>query len=123
MEDIYKFTLDNETFERVLSGKKTVQLVVNDSKHKDYAVGNLITFVREPAEGLDENSVMTVNATIENLMYFADIKEAVELLGKESCGFKHSATIEKASDIFLSTESFEATQKNGLVALMFKISQ
>ena len=123
MEDIYKFTLDNETFERVLSGKKTVQLVVNDSKHKDYAVGNLITFVREPAEGLDENAVMTVNATIENLMYFADIKEAVELLGKESCGFKHSATIEKASDIFLSTESFEATQKNGLVALMFKISQ
>lgn len=122
MEDIYKFTLDNETFERVLSGKKTVQLVVNDSKHKDYAVGNLITFVREPAEGLDENAVMTVNATIENLMYFADIKEAVELLGKESCGFKHSATIEKASDIFLSTESFEATQKNGLVALMFKIS-
>lgn len=123
MEDIYKFTLDNETFERVLSGKKTVQLVVNDSKHKDYAVGNLITFVREPAEGLDKNAVMTVNATIENLMYFADIKEAVELLGKESCGFKHSATIEKASDIFLSTESFEATQKNGLVALMFKISQ
>lgn len=122
MEDIYKFTLDNETFERVLSGKKTVQLVVNDSKHKDYAVGNLITFVREPAEGLDENAVMTVNATIENLMYFADIKEAVETLGKESCGFKHSATIEKASDIFLSTESFEATQKNGLVALMFKIS-
>lgn len=122
MEDIYKFTLDNETFERVLSGKKTVQLVVNDSKHKDYAVGNLITFVRESAEGLDENAVMTVNATIENLMYFADIKEAVETLGKESCGFKHSATIEKASDIFLSTESFEATQKNGLVALMFKIS-
>ncbi len=123
MEDIYKFTLDNETFEKVLNGKKTVQLVVNDSKHKDYAVGNLITFVREPAEGLDENAVMTVNATIENLMYFADIKEAVETLGKESCGFKHTATIEKASDIFLSTESFEATQKNGLVALMFKISQ
>ncbi len=122
MEDIYKFTLDNDTFEKVLSGKKTVQLVVNDSKHKNYAVGNLITFVREPVEGLDENAIMTVNATIENLMYFADIKEAVEILGKESCGFKHSATIEKASDIFLSTESFEATQKNGLVALMFKIS-
>lgn len=122
MEDIYKFTLDNDTFERVLSGKKTVQLVVNDSKHKSYAVGNVITFERESTEGLDENAVKTVDATIENLLYFADIKEAVETLGKESCGFKHSATIEKASDIFLSTESFEATQKNGLVAIMFKVN-
>lgn len=123
MEDIYKFTLDNDTFEKVLAGTKTVQLVVNDSKHKNYAVGNLITFIREITEESGENATSSVNATIENLMYFSDIKEAVEILGKEKCGFKHSATIEKASDIFLSTESYEATQKNGLVALMFKISE
>lgn len=123
MEDIYKFTLDNDTFEKVLAGTKTVQLVVNDSKHKNYAVGNLITFIREITEETGENATSSVNATIENLMYFSDIKEAVEILGKEKCGFKHSATVEKASDIFLSTESYEATQKNGLVALMFKISE
>lgn len=123
MEDIYKFTLDNDTFEKVLAGTKTVQLVVNDSKHKSYAVGNLITFIRDNAEEVGENTTSPINATIENLMYFSDIKEAVEILGKEKCGFKHSATIEKASDIFLSTESYEATQKNGLVALMFKISE
>ena len=35
MEDIYKFELDNDMFEKLLSGKKTAQLVINESKRKN----------------------------------------------------------------------------------------
>ncbi len=128
MEDIYKFELDNDMFEKLLSGKKTAQLVINEPKRKVYAVGNQITFVRKVEEDdgeqqaeAEEKQVQTKNAKIENLLYFADVTEAVETLGKETCGFKHSATIEKASDIFLATGSYEAIEKNGIVALVFKV--
>ena len=124
MEDIYKFVVDSETFEKILNGKKTVQIAINTPKRKSYAIGNKLTFVKDGAtDALSENAkVETVDASIESLLYFADIREAVETLGKEKCGFKPSQTFEKASDIFLSKETYESMQKNGLVAILFKLS-
>ena len=123
MKDIYTFEVDSDTFERVLAGKKTIQLVVNDNKHKVYDVGNQLTFVRVLAEGAEqaEGMVMEQKVEIENLLYFTDVKEAVETLGKEKCGFKPSATFEKASDIFLSNENFETIEKYGILAAVFKL--
>lgn len=125
MEDIYKFVVDSETFDKILNGKKTVQIAINTPKRKSYAVGNKLTFVREESSENKEESEVdkqnSVEAVIENLLYFADIREAVETLGKEKCGFKPSQSFEKASDIFLSKETFESVQKNGLVAIVFKL--
>ncbi len=124
MEDIYTFTLDSDTFERVLSGKKTVQILIHDAKHRVYEVGNQITFNREVKEDMADESnsdiVMTQKAVIENLLYFANFNEAIETIGKEKCGFKPNAPLEKSSDQFLSQEKYEAIEKNGLVALVFK---
>lgn len=116
MKDIYRIELDNDAFERVVAGKKTVQLEINDNKHKVLAVGNQLTFVCVSDEGTRE-----VKAVIENLLYFGNVKEAVETLGKEPCGFKPSATYEKASDVFLTGESYENIEKFGIVAVVFKI--
>lgn len=119
MQDIYKFELSAEDFEKVVTGKKTIQLVINDPKHKTFAVGNQLTFVKVLEEGETEQLVQ--KAEIENLLYFSDVTEAVGTLGKEKCGFKPSATIEKASDIFLSNEDFEPIEKYGIMAVMFKL--
>ena len=113
MQDIYKFELSAEDYEKVLSGKKTIQLVINDPKRKSYAVGNQITFVKVKEEGEEEQ--LSQKAEIENLLYFSDVTEAVGTVGKEKCGFKPSATIEKASDIFLSNENFELIEKFGII--------
>ena len=121
MEDIYKFELSAEEFDKVLTGKKTIQLVVNDPKHKTFAVGNQITFVKAVAEGENAEEQAVQKAEIENLLYFANVTEAVGTLGKEKCGFKPSATFEKASDIFLSNENFETIEKYGLMAVIFKL--
>ncbi len=124
----YSFVVDSETLERIISGKKTIQLAINTAKRKAYAVGNQITFVVElqSATGNElqkENNTekVTVKAEIDNLYYFTDIREAVETLGKEKCGFKPSQTFEKASDIFLANEKYEQVEKNGLVAISFKL--
>ena len=116
MEDIFTFQLDAEAYEKALSGKKNVQLEINNKNKKNFAVGNKITFVCKT-----EEKQRQVNATIENLLYFNTIMEAVETLGKESCGFKPNSTFDKASDAFLSGESYESIEKFGIVAIIFKI--
>ena len=132
MVDIYSFEIHSLEFDRLLAGKKTAQLVVNDSKHKDYAVGNQITFKRN-METISEDDqkllkknklIVEVNATVINLLYFNEFVEAVNTLGKESCGFKSSVTIEKTSDLFLASGySYEDVEKYGIVALVFEIEQ
>lgn len=128
MVDIYTFEIHSLEFDRILSGKKNTQLVINDPKHKDYAVGNQITFKRnletltdEQKELLEkEKLVVELQATVSNLLYFNDFIEAINTLGKESCGFRPSVTIEKTSDLFLSAESFEAVEKHGIMAIVFE---
>lgn len=121
MEDIYRFEVSADEFEKVVAGKKTIQLVVNDPKHKTFAVGNQLTFVKTLEEGESKENELSQKVEIENLLYFSNVTEAVETLGKEKCGFKPSATIEKASDIFLSNENFEPIEKYGIMAVMFKL--
>ena len=50
MIDIYTIKLTEDSFERVLLGKKTVHLEINDKHHKVLAVGNQLTFVYESEE-------------------------------------------------------------------------
>lgn len=129
MVDIYTFEIHSEEFDRILSGKKNVQLVINDAKHKSYGVGNQITFKRdlgtlseEEQKLLDKNKLpLEINATVSNLLFFNDFIEAINTLGKEKCGFKPSVTIEKTSDLFLSAESFESVEKYGIMAIVFDV--
>lgn len=115
MIDIYTIKLTEYAFERVLSGKKTVHLEINDKHHKVLAVGNQLTFVFETEDEKKEQKVI-----VENLLYFGDIIEAIETMGKEACGFRPGFTFEKASDIFMSGEEYENIEKNGIVAIVFK---
>ncbi len=128
MVDIYTFEIHSLEFDRILTGKKTAQLMLNEPKRKDYAVGNQITFKRNLETLTDEQKeanekgelVVELKATISNLLYFNDAVEAVSTLGKETCGFKPSATIEKTSDLFLADGSYEAVEKYGIVAIVFE---
>ena len=116
MKDIYTIELDEYAFEKVVAEKKTVHLEINDNKHKVMAVGNQLTFVCK-----QEESAKEVKAVVESLLYFSTVTEAVETMGKESCGFRPSATYEKASDVFLTGETYETIEKFGIVAIIFKI--
>ena len=116
MKDIYTIELSEYEYEKLVSEKKTVHLEINDNKHKVMAVGNQLTFVYKTEEEKKETK-----AVVENILYFGNITEAIETLGKEPCGFRPSATYEKASDVFLTGESYETIEKYGIMAIIFKI--
>ena len=116
MKDIYTIELSEYEFEKLTAEKKTVHLEINDTKHKVMAVGNQLTFVHKTEEETKE-----IKAVIENILYFGNITEAIETIGKEPCGFRPSATYEKASDVFLTGESYETIEKYGIMAIIFKI--
>lgn len=117
MEDIYNFIISEDEFAKVLDGLKIVHLYVNDKKHKALASGNVISFVCGEGETKKQ-----ADAVIENILYFPTVTDAVEGLGKEKCGFKSSQTFEKASDIFLTNESYEQIEKYGIGAILFKLN-
>lgn len=131
MVDIYTFEIHSLEFDRIISGKKTAHLLLNEPKCKDYAVGNQITFKRNVETFSDEQKdminddnsslILEIKASISNLLYFNDFVEAVNTLGKETCGFKASATIEKTSDLSLASDSFENVEKYGVVAIVFEV--
>lgn len=114
MENIYCFEVDSETIEKINDGTKTAHLFVNLQKYKPLSVGNEICFVA----GVDENK-QQVDAVIDNILYFSNVTEAIESIGKEKCGFKQSQTFDKASDLFLSHESYEQIEKYGIGAILF----
>lgn len=116
MKDIYTIELSEYEFEKLVSEKKTVHLVINDNKNKVMSVGNQLTFVYKT-----EDETKEVKAVVENLLFFGNITEAIETIGKEPCGFRPSATYEKASDVFLTGESYETIEKYGIMAIIFKI--
>jgi len=117
MEDIYSFLIKEDDFDKIIKGLKQVHLYINDNKHKTLNNGNEISFV------VDGDESKKIDAVIENILYFPTITEAIESFGKEKCGFKNSQTFDKASDIFLSNESYELIEKYGIGAILFKIKE
>lgn len=116
MEDIYKFAISEEEFEKILTEKKQAHIFINSNKYKSFAEGNLITFV----SGEDEDK-RVVEVVIDSIFHFPTVTEAIESIGKEKCGFKNSQTFDKASDIFLSNESYELVEKYGVGAILFRL--
>lgn len=121
VDDVYLFKLNGEEFDRILSGKKSIQLAIANPKRKVIAVGNQIEFRKIGEDGQVDQNLMPIKAHVDNLMFFGDLKEAIETLGKEKCGYSSSATFDKASDKFLSKEKYEEIQKYGIMALIFSI--
>ena len=118
MEDIYSFEVSDYEFEKMMAGVKVAHLFVNLPKYKTFAIGNEITFVMKT-----ENEQKEIETIIENILYFSDITEAIESVGKEKCGFRPSQTFDKASDLFLSNESYEQIEKYGVGVILFKIQK
>lgn len=116
MEDIYSFLLGEDEFEKVIEGKKQAHLFININKYKTLAEGNQITFVCGDGE-----EKKTLEVVIDSILHFPTVVEAIESLGKEKCGFKNSQTFDKASDIFLSNESYEPVEKFGIGAILFNL--
>ena len=112
MEDIYEIIVDEKLFNKIAIGKCTHYLFINDRKRMQYKIGNFLTFKQ------GENSL---KVTIENMLYFANIKELIDMVGKEKFGYTPSQTSDKIEDSYYVNYKAEDIEKFGLVAIEFKL--
>ena len=63
--------LDEDIFEVVKYGTKTVEVRVNDEKRRKLKIGDNITFLKRP------DDIEKMDAVIEDLVYYKDFNELV----------------------------------------------
>ena len=73
--------LNKKPFELIKSGKKTIELRLNDEKRKAIKVNDTITFISR------ENPLERITAKVINLHYFDSFKELYKNLPLEKCGY------------------------------------
>lgn len=122
MIDNYKIEIDFKVFERVMQGKCTFIALVNDKTRQIYKVGNIIELETVIAVENNKKKTECVSAKILNLLYFENVKDLVDMVGKEKIGYPKSANVDKIEDGFVATYSNEGIEKFGLVAVEFKLN-
>ena len=108
MEDIYVINIDSQIYEKITSGKCCYMALVNDKARQSYSVGNKLSFV------CGEN---TINVTVSDLLYFENVSDLINMIGKEKCGYPASASVSKIEDSIYT----DKIEKYGLVAVKFNI--
>lgn len=73
--------LNPEPFEMIRSGKKTIELRLNDEKRKALSVGDTIVFTNT------EDSGMQISATVTALHKFRNFAELYDNLPLLKCGY------------------------------------
>ena len=73
--------LRREPFEKIKSGKKTVELRLYDEKRQQIQVGDTICFVHT------EDETDTITTQVENLFVFASFEELYQKLPLTDCGY------------------------------------
>ena len=114
MKDIYEIEIDELLFNKIASGKCEYFILINDKKGKTYKQNNFLTFVSG-----DKN----LKVSISNLFYFDTIKELLEMLGKEKCGFSSSQTNDKIEDLYFTSYKPEDIENFGLVAIQIEVCE
>ena len=114
MEDIYEVNVDESLFEKILNGRCKYYIFLNDRDRLQYKVGNFLTFKCFNNE---------LKATIVNMLYFTNIKELLDMVGKEKCGYTLSQSQDKIEDMYYVNYKAHDIEKFGLVAIEFKIEK
>ena len=116
MDETYVLKIDPKVFDRMLSGKCKYVALVNNRKIQRYVIGNYLTFICD-----DKEQSKQIKVSVKNLLYFDTIKDLLEMVGKEKCGYTSGTSLDKIEDIYYATHSNDKIEKFGLVALEFSI--
>ena len=105
--------LDEDIFEVVKNGTKTVEVRLFDEKRRGLKVGDKITFLKRP------DDIEKIEAVIQELTCYTNFKELVENYTMKEL-YKDGYTKEEFLDILKRFYSDEEINKYGTVAIKFK---
>jgi len=112
--DIYQIVINSKLFKKILNGNCKYYVFVNDKLRQSYKQENILTFVNEETQE-------KLNVKITGLLYFASIKEMLDMIGKDDLGYTPSQTNDSIEDQYFSNYKIENVSKCGLVAVKFEI--
>lgn len=114
MKDIYEIQIDEKLFSKIAQKKCCHYMFVNDRARMQYKIGNFLTFVCN-----DEK----LKVSILNMLYFANIKELLDMVGKEKFGYTPSVSQDKIEDSYYTNYKASDIEKFGLVSVEFKLEE
>lgn len=110
----YDLHLQPIYFDLIKSGEKTLEGRLFKNDKRNYNIGDVLTFYREP-----ENK-NTINAIILDKFRFDNFDEMAENLKKEDLGFSNS-TKQEMIDVYRGIYSKENEKKYGVVVFKIKV--
>lgn len=112
MKDIFEIEVNEETYKRIIDGKCSFLVLLDNHKKKPYVEGNILTLVFEDQK---------IEVVVKNVLSFLTVKEMIDMVGKENCGFTKNMTIDKIEDKIALSIKPESIEKYGLEAVGFEI--
>ena len=107
-----KMHLDKEAFEKIKSGKKTVEMRLYDDKRRELKVGDTITFI-------SRNKSEEIKCEVVNLLTFNNFEELYNKIPKEKLGYEEE-DIASPADMNL-YYSGDRQRKYGVVGIELKL--
>ena len=108
---IHYMKLNDAPFERIKSGKKTVELRLYDEKRRKICIGDKIIF----SNIFDENAKLIV--MVKALYICETFKDLFEEISLEECGNPKDMSIEAAVEHMREYYSVEDEQKYGIIGI------
>ena len=112
LEDIYETIVDEKLFNKIYNGKCNHYIFINDRKRLQYKIGNILTF---------KNADKVVKVEIFNMFFFTNVKDLLDMMGKEKFGFTIGQTTDKIEDSYYVNYKASDIEKFGLVAVEFNL--
>lgn len=110
---IHYMKLNSEPFEKIKSGKKTVELRLNDEKRQLVNVGDIIEFTK-----LYSTERLAVRVKVKAVYKFANFKELYEAFDKTALGYGEDETADyKDMEKYYSAEK---QNKYGVLAIVME---
>ena len=113
---VHYMKLENEHFEKLRAGKKTVELRLFDSKRRGIDIGDRIIF-----ENTD-NPVLKVAVTVKSLHRYATFEDLFKNTPLEKCGFDNSKTIEMATEQMSKYYTEDMIRINGVLGIEVELA-
>lgn len=109
---LHKMKLNSEPFEKINSGRKTIELRLNDEKRRKVQIGDFIEFSHI------DKSELKIQVRVTALHRFDNFKELFSELPKEKCGFKSDEIV--VDDHMDEYYSREEQEKYGAIGIEFR---
>ena len=108
----HKMKLNEEPFEKIKNGSKTIELRLYDEKRRKIKVGDMIRFMSKTEK---------LTATVKSVHIFKNFEELYAILPFDKCGYSSDELPTASPDDMLEYYTKEQIEKYGVVGIEIEV--